>query len=388
MRTAEVVIVGGGVVGASVAYHLAARGVRDVLVLERGARPGEGSTGRATGGFRAQFGTEVNVRLSLLSREKLLRFKDETDVDPGFRQCGYLFIARKAEELDALVSAQDVQHECGLREARAVTAEEVARLSPALNTEGVAGGVYCPSDGFIRPLEIMRGYAEAAARLGAKFEYGVTLEGVRTSAGGRVGTLLTSAGELSAGILVNAAGAWASSVAREVGVEIPVTPLRRQVAITRPCNLLSEEMPMSIFVGDGFHLRVRDGRVLLLWPDEPRAGADPFDTSVDESWLETVVSKARARVPCLSAAEIDRVACWAGLYEMSPDRHALLGRAEGFENFYLANGSSGHGVMHAPALGQLLAEHILDGSAHTLDTRALRPSRFAEGEPNAGPDLL
>ncbi len=388
MLTAEVVIVGGGVIGASVAYHLAARGVRDVVVLERGARPGEGSTGRATGGFRAQFGTRVNVLLSLLSREKLLRFREETGVDPGFRQHGYLFIARDAGELEALVSAQAVQHECGLAEARTVSAAEVGQLNPALNTEGIAGGVYCPTDGFVRPVEIMRGYAEAAARLGARFKYGAALEGVGVDAGGRVGRLLTTAGEVSAGVVVNAAGAWAASVGRLAGVEIPVTPLRRQVAVTRPFGLLPEEMPMSVFVGDGFHLRVRDGRVLLLWPDEPREGTDAFGTDFEEEWLTTVVEKARANVPCLREAEIDRAACWAGLYEMSPDRHAILGLAPGFENFYLANGSSGHGVMHAPALGQLLAEHILDGTAHTLDTHALRPTRFAERQPNAGPSLL
>ncbi|HWS87392.1 MAG TPA: FAD-dependent oxidoreductase [Pyrinomonadaceae bacterium] len=387
MLTAEVVIIGGGVVGASVAYHLAARGVRDVLVLERGAAAGAGSTGRATGGFRAQFGTRVNVRLSLLSREKLLRFEEETGVDPGFRQAGYLFVAGNGEELRELVSAQAVQHECGLAEAREVDAGEVARLNPALSGEGVAGGVYCPSDGFIRPLEILRGYTEAAARLGARFLYGVTAEGVRADEGGRVGTLLTSAGEVSAGAFVNAAGAWAGEVGRVLGVEIPVTPLRRQVAVTRPFDLLPEAMPMTIYAGDGFHLRVRDGRVLLLWPDDQRA-ADPFDTSVDEGWLTTVVSKAHARVPCLRRAEIDRAACWAGLYEMSPDRHAILGLAEGFDNLYLVNGSSGHGVMHAPALGQLLAEIILDGHAHTLDVQVLRPSRFAEGEPNVGPSLL
>ncbi|HYG78933.1 MAG TPA: FAD-binding oxidoreductase, partial [Pyrinomonadaceae bacterium] len=118
------------------------------------------------------------------------------------------------------------------------------------------------------------------------------------------------------------------------------------------------------------------------------AGADPFGTDVDDEWLAAVLSKARANVPCLTAAELDRAACWAGLYEMSPDRHAILGRAEGFENFYLANGSSGHGVMHSPALGQLLSEIILDGSAHTLDAHPLRPTRFAEGQPNAGPSLL
>ena len=387
MLTAEVVIIGGGVIGASAAYHLAARGVGDVLVLERGARPGAGSTGRATGGFRAQFGTRVNTLLSLLSREKLLLFEEETGVDPGLRQAGYLFVAGCEEELAALVSAQAVQHECGLAEARVVTVEDVARLNPALSLEGVAGGVYCPTDGFIRPMEILRGYAEAAARLGARFLYGVTVEGVREGEAGKTGTLLTDAGEVSGGAVVNAAGAWAGEVARLLGTSLPVEPLRRQVAVTRPFDLLPEEMPMSVYVGDGFHLRVRDGRVLLLWPGGP-GGEDPFDTNVDEGWLKQVVSKAHARVPCLRGVEIDRAACWGGLYEMSPDRHAILGRAPGFEDLYLANGSSGHGVMHAPALGQLLAEIILDGAAHTLDVHALRPTRFAEGQFNAGPSLL
>ena len=387
MQTADVVIIGGGVIGASVAYHLAARGVRDVLVLERGAAPGAGSTGRATGGFRAQFGTRVNVQLSLLSREKLWRFAEETGIDPGFRPVGYLFVAGREEELRELISAQAVQRECGFAEAREVSVEEVARLNPALNLEGVAGGVYCPADGFIRPLEILRGYTEAAVRLGARFRYGVAVEGVREGVEGKTGTWLTTAGEVSAGLVVNAAGAWAGEVGRMLGIEIPVTPLRRQVAITRPFDLLPEEMPMTVCVGDGFHLRVRDGRVLLLWPDDP-VGEDPFETSVDEGWLTKVVSKAHAHVPCLRAAEIDRAACWAGLYEMSPDRHALLGRAPGLEDLYLANGSSGHGVMHAPALGQLLSEIILDGAAHTLDVHTLRPSRFAEGRPNVGPELL
>ena len=387
MKSAEVVIVGGGVIGASVAYHLAARGCRDVLVLERGARAGEGSTGRATGGFRAQFATPVNVRLSLLSREKLLAFGEETGVDPGFRQCGYLFVAGSEAELAALAAAQAVQHECGLTEAQGVSAEDVVRLNPAVEAGGIIGGVYCPADGFIRPVEILRGYTEAAARLGARFEYGVAVEGIRADARGRVEEVLTTGGAVKAVCVVNAAGAWAGVVARLAGVGVPVSPLRRQVALTRPFGLLPEEMPMTIFTADGFHLRVRDGRVMLLWPDEPRT-EDPFDASVEDEWVREVTSKAHARVPCLRRAEIDRGACWAGLYEMSPDRHALLGRAHGLENFYLANGSSGHGVMHAPALGQLLAEIILDGAAATLDTHALCPSRFAEGEPNAAPDIL
>ncbi len=387
MKFAEVVIVGGGVVGASVAYHLAARGCRDVLVVERGARPGEGSTGKATGGFRAQFSTAVNIKLSLLSREKLLRFKDETGVDPGFEQRGYLFLAHERGELDALHAAQDLQHAHGLAEARRVAHEEVFELNPAVESSTHIGGVFCPSDGFIRPLEILRGYTEAAARLGVRFEYGTSVEGFRLSAQGNIEALRTNRDDIAVGHVVNAAGAWAGQLAKMAGVELPVEPLRRQVALTSPCDLLPEEMPMTIFLEDGFHLRVREHSVLLLWPDEPRT-SDAFDTSFEEAWLSEVTRRAHERVPCLKSATIERERCWAGLYEMSPDGHAILGAAPGVENFYLANGSSGHGVMHAPALGQLLAEIILDGAASSVDVRALRPTRFAEGEPNVAPELL
>ncbi|HLM57102.1 MAG TPA: FAD-binding oxidoreductase [Pyrinomonadaceae bacterium] len=387
MLSYEVVIVGGGVVGASVAYHLAARGCRDVLVIERGAGPGAGSTGRATGGFRAQFATEVCVRLSLLSREKLLRFEDELGVDSGYRPRGYLFVTKQRALLDALLAAQALQHACGLEEARAVSAEEAREINPAADMEGVVGGVFCPTDGFVRPLEILSGYRWGASNLGVRSVYGVAVNGFGRERSGRISSVLTDMGEVGARVFVNAAGAWAGEVGRLAGVAVPVRPLRRQVALTRPFGELPEEMPMTIWADDGFHLRVRDGRVMLLMPDEPR-GADPFDTTVEDEWLEGVFRVAGERVPCLKGAEVDRAACWAGLYEMSPDRHPLLGAAPEAENFYLADGSSGHGVMHAPALGQLLAEIILDGKASALDVRALRPSRFAEGEPNVGPEFL
>jgi sarcosine oxidase subunit beta len=385
MTNPDVVVVGAGVIGASAAYHLASRGL-GVVVLERAGAPGEGSTGRATGGFRAQFTTAVNVRLSLLSREKLLAFEAETGVDPGFGQCGYLFVARDAAELAALAAAREAQRAAGFDEAVEVAPAEVARLNPALALDGVAGGVFCASDGFIRPLEILRGYAEAARRLGARFEFGVGDVEFDVRAG-RVEAVRTPAGTLAPGCVVNAAGAWAALVARGAGVEVPVAPERRQVAITEPFDGLPEAMPMTIFVGDGFHLRVRDGRVLLLMPASHES-EDPFDTSFDDAWLGPVVARARERVPCLAAAQIDRARCWSGLYEMSPDRHAILGPAPGVENFYLANGSSGHGVMHSPAIGHLLAEMIADGEARSVDVAALSPSRFAEGRANAAPELL
>jgi sarcosine oxidase subunit beta len=385
--SAHTVIIGAGVVGASVAYHLAARGVRRIVVVDRHQQPGQGSTGRATGGLRAQHASWVNVRLTLLSREKLLRFREELGVDPGYRPCGYLFIAGNEAELDALREARRVQRLAGLVETQEVGVQDIARLNPALTPEGIAGGTFCPIDGFIRPLEIMRGYMEGAKRLGVEFELGAEFWGFEMEASGRIGAVKTSRGAVAAGCVVNAAGAWAGLVAKHAGVDIPVVPLRRQVASTVPCDLLPEEMPMTVFAGDGFHLRVRDGRVLLLWPTTLPA-ADPFDTSFDPGWLEGVVSRAHARLPCLQQVAIDQAACWAGLYEMSPDDHAIVGLAPGVENFYLVNGSSGHGVMHSPALGQLVVEQIVEGKARTLDIHALRPSRFSEGQLNPVSNLL
>jgi sarcosine oxidase subunit beta len=187
--------------------------------------------------------------------------------------------------------------------------------------------------------------------------------------------------------VVNAAGPWAGEIGALAGIPIPVYPLRRQVAVTEPFGELPEAMPMTIFAGDGFHLRVRDGRVLLLLPT-PGVPGLPFVTKVDRDWIERVAAVARTRVPVLRSAAIDEPACYAGLYEMSPDGHALLGQAPDCPNFYLVNGSSGHGVMHAPALGQLLAEILTDGVASTLDVAALRPSRFAEEESNPVSGLL
>lgn len=382
----DVVIVGGGIIGASVAYHLARSGCRSVRVLDGSSGPGQGTTGRATGGFRAQFGSEINVRLSLLSREKLLCFRDEVGIDPGFRSCGYLFLAQHPSTLAALDSLRDVQRRAGFAGAYRVGTDEIRQINPAVRLDDLCGGVFCSSDGFLRPLDMLRGYVDAARHLGVRFEYRQPCRGFRMLRNRIVG-VETAVEVIPAGCVVNAAGAWATLVGRHAGIEIGVSPVRRQVATTGPFDRLPQDMPMTIFAEDGFHLRVRDGRVLLLWPDTPRT-ADPFDDTVEPAWFEAVVTRAHERVPCLAQASIRIEDCWAGLYDMSPDGHALLGLAPGVENLFLATGSSGHGVMHAPALGQLLAEIVLEGEASTLDVRALRPSRFAEGEPNVAPVLL
>jgi sarcosine oxidase, subunit beta len=378
MSGASVAVIGGGVIGASVAYHLARRGWRDVVVLDRAPAPGGGSTGRATGGFRAQYATAVNVRLSLLAREKLRCFEAETGVDPGYAECGYLWLAGSAEELAELERAQRIQHGEGLTEAVLLRGDDVAAVNPAVATAGVVGAAYCPSDGFIRPLAILEGYLRAASRLGVESQWGVEATGFRRRPDGSIAAVETSRGALDVEAVVDAAGAWAAAVAAWAGVPLPVVPLRRQAAATAPCDLLPATMPMTIWAGDGFHVRVRDGRVLLLQPS-PGVPEASFDTRVDAEWVDRVERVAHARVPVLRRATIDRTACWAGLYEISPDKHAILGAAPECPNLFFANGSSGHGVMHAPALGQLLAEIMTDGEASSMDATALLYSRFAEG---------
>ena len=387
MRTASVVIIGAGVIGASVAYHLARRGWREILVLDRSHGPGQGSTGKATGGFRAQYATPVNVRLSLLSRDKLRCFTDETGGNAGYVAAGYLWLASTESELEVLRAARRVQHQEGLTEAVEVGPEEITRLNPAVTLDEVIGGSFCPSDGFIRPQGIVEGYLTAAGRLGVELEWQVEVTGLRREQDNRIAVVETSRGPVSAAAVVNAAGPWAAQVAQWAGFDLPVAPLRRQVAATTPTDLLHDTMPMTIFTTDGFHLRVRDGRILLLWPT-PGVPGRPFDIGVDDEWIEAVVGKARRRVPVVRRATIDRDACWAGLYEVSPDKHAILGAAPECPNLFLVNGCSGHGVMHAPALGQLLAEVISDGAASTIDVSPLRPSRFREGELNPVSEML
>jgi sarcosine oxidase subunit beta len=384
---AGVVVVGGGVIGASVAYHLAARGADDVLVLDRARGPGAGSTGRATGGFRVQFSTAVNVRLSLLARAHFERFAAEVGGDCGYRPAGYLWIAETDAQLASLRAALAVQRGAGVEDAVEVDARTIATLNPALQIAGIAGGTYCPSDGFIRPLQILDGYRLAAQRRGVRFDWEAEVVGFRRASGGEIVAVQTPHGEIATGAVVNAAGAWAGGVAQLAGVDLPVTPLRRQVAVTVPTAVLPVAMPMTLYAGDGFHLRERDGRVLLLLPAS--GAADPFDDAVDPAWIDAVVALARRRVPALAAVPIDRAACWAGLYEMSPDGNAILGALPAVPNLFHAAGASGHGVMHAPALGRLLAEIVLDGAASSLaDVSALRPDRFDAARAPAQIDRL
>ena len=387
ISSASAVIVGGGVLGASAAFHLAAAGWKDLLILDRHPAPGMGSTGKATSGFRSQFSTPVNIALSLLARDKLLRFEQDTGIDPGYTRAGYLWLAETPAQMEGLRAALRIQHECGLPEAREVDAREALEIQPCLDPGAIVGGAWCPTDGFIRPLSVLQGYLEGALRLGVRIEWDVDVVNLETDPGGGICRVHTSRGSVDCQAVVNAAGAWAEGVAELAGIALPVQPVKRQVAATVPTRVLPAGMPMTIFAGNGFHLRVRDGRVLLLRPDPP-AAADPFDLEVEPAWIVSVLDEARLRIPSLRDVPVDPGASWAGLYEISPDRHAVVGAFPECHNFFCLAGASGHGVMHAPALGQLLAEMVTTGRAKALDAGPLRPTRFREGAPNVGVGLL
>ncbi|MCX7681088.1 MAG: FAD-binding oxidoreductase [Anaerolineae bacterium] len=372
-RAADVVIVGGGVMGTSTAYHLALKGCKNVLLLERQPFFGMEATGKCAGGIRYQFGTEINVRLSLLSLPMLDRFEEELGQPINVRHCGYLFLL--TDERDVAVFRQNVemQRRLGVR-TEWLDPAQVAEMVPLLNLEDVLAATFNPDDGLADPAGVVQGYVAGARRLGARLLTDVEVTGIRV-AGGRVQGVVTLHGEVAAPVVVNAAGPWAAQVGRMAGVEIPISPVRRQIVVTGPIAELPPDFPFVIDFARSLYFH-REGPGILTGmsnPDEPPG----FDQSVDREWELVHLEAAVRRLPVLERAGL--ASRWAGLYENSPDAHPILGRVPEVEGFFCIGGFSGHGFQHGPACGLLLAEEILDGKAHTLDISGLDLARFREG---------
>jgi sarcosine oxidase, subunit beta len=371
--SAEVAIVGGGIMGASTAYHLAARGCTDVVVLEAGEMFGLGSTGLNAGGVRHQFSTAVNIALSQLSFGMMERFAEEMGQEIGLRRCGYLFLFDDERDLEQFVINVELQNSKGVP-SRIVGRGEIAALAPELNLDGIIGGSWCPLDGLVDPHGLLQGYIANARRLGAALHTGARVTAIE-SRGGRVSRVVTSAGDVDTRNVVIAAGPWSGEVGAMAGIELPVVPVRRQIAVTDAIDGLRPDFPFIIDFARSLYFH-REGRGILTGksnPDEP-AG---FDTNVDEGWRLRHLEEAMDRLPLLADAGI--AAEWAGLYEVTPDDQPILGRLPQVDGLYSCAGFSGHGLMHGPAAGLVLAEEILDGRAHSVDIDPLRYARFAAG---------
>jgi sarcosine oxidase, subunit beta len=371
-KTSDVVIIGGGVMGASAAYHLAMRGVKNILLLEKEAFYGQGATGRCAGGVRYQFATEVNVRLSLESLPMLERFEEETGQAIDFRHCGYLFLLNYPQDVRVFENNVRMQNSLGVQTTW-ISGDEIRRWLPVMNLGDVISGTYNASDGLVDPNGVVMGYIAAAQRLGVNTQTGVEVLGIRVE-NGKVTDVETNLGWVSTGCVLNAAGPWAGLVGGMAGVDLPITPLRRQILTTTPLPEISEKFPFVIDFAQSLYFH-REGLGLLTGMSNP-SQVPGFDQNVDLDWELEHLEAAARRMPLLEKAGL--LSHWAGLYEDTPDAHPIFGRTP-VEGFYVCTGFSGHGFMHGPISGKLMAEIILDGSAATVDVSKLDLARFGEG---------
>lgn len=375
-RSCEVAVVGGGVIGASIAAHLGERmgpagGRPAVVVFEREDALGTGSTAKAAGGIRLQFTTAANVAFSRYSIEELRLFEERTGVDPEFHQDGYLFLLDREADLARFADTARVQRRLGAP-VEVITPEEAGRILPGIRADDLVGATFCAEDGVATPAALVAGYAALARRGGVELRRGAEVTAAAPRPGG--GFSLVAGGESwEAEWLVDAAGPWAAEVGRLLGVEIPVSPVRRQFFVTAPLAWLPARTPLTIDWGTGVYMHRHSGGMLVgnSDPDEPPG----FSQTPDLGYLGQVFADAAARLPALANAELRSTA--AGLYEVSPDHNAILGEIPGVPRFLIAGGFSGHGMQHAPAVGRAISEVILDGESCTLDIAPFSITRFS-----------
>jgi sarcosine oxidase subunit beta len=376
MRTAEVVIIGGGIVGSSIAYHLAAAGCKNVLVIERESSQGKGSTGKSMGGVRAQFSTAVNIQMSLYSIPFYAAFDEQLGHPCGYRAQGYLFCATRDQHMAYLQTNYETQVRMGLKDARLVSAEEIRKMFSQLRSDDIVGGSFCSSDGFVDPYSAMNGFIARAVERGAEIWKNTLVTGIERDTRG-ISAVETSRGEVSTRVAVNCAGAWAGSVAKMVGIDLPVEPLRRMLVPTEPFDNFPHTAPMIIDMSNGFHFRPEGLGFLLAWNDPEETPG--YKTDFDAAFIEKILTRAADRVPVFEKIAVNPKRAWVGLYEMTPDHHPVLGPVPEVPGFFLANGFSSHGVMHAPATGKILSDLVLTGKTDLIDASLLNLARFAEG---------
>ena len=371
-RHASVVIIGGGVIGLSAAYHLAAAGVRDVVLLER-AELGSGSTCRAAGGVRAQFSDAVNIELGNRSLRTFETFRETFGQEIDLHQVGYLFLLEDPAHVSAFEANVALQNELGVA-TRMIDVAEAKRLSPLIETEGLLAAVYGPRDGHCTPESVVLGYAGAARRAGARLLRGVEVTGIDRD-GDEIRAVHTTAGAISTDTVICAAGAYSARIGDLAGVPLPVEPLRRQIITTGPAPDLEGDLPFTIDFSTSLYFH-REGPGLLVGMSDPDE-TPGFKLDRGEEWLPRLAEAIERRAPQIG--DLGIASGWAGLYEITPDRNAIIGEAGSVSRFLVATGFSGHGFLMAPAVGEVVRDLYL-GSPPVIDVSALGLERFAHAE--------
>jgi len=381
-RTASVVIVGGGVVGCSIAYHLAKRGRKDVVVLER-ETVGSGTTSKAAGGIRSQFPTETEIRFSLEAIGVFERFEEEFGVDIGYRKIGYLFLISDQEDLRGFRERMALQRRLGV-DVREITPAEAKAIVPALRVDDLVAAVWGPTDAMAGPAEVTNGFARRARELGVRIAEGVDVTAITVERGRATG-VVTSDGAITTPLVINAAGPAGGAIGRLAGVTLAVQPRRRHIFFTEPFPEIPGPVPLTTDRASGFYFR-KEMEQLLLSPGDVEDIGEDFSVPVDRARIDETVEKALHRIPIVEKARI--AGGWAGLRPLTPDDHAIIGWAPGVEGFFVAVGFGGHGFQHSPATGRYVSEWLLDGKP-SLDLSLFDPGRFARGAAvhhDKGPD--
>ncbi len=367
--TASVVIIGGGVMGTSIAFHLAEAGVRDVVLLER-AELGSGSTCKAAGGVRAQFSDALNIELGARSLEAFARFGQRPGQEIDLVRVGYLFLLSTPEDVAAFERDVALQNELGVT-SRMVDVATAKKLAPLVDTDGLLAAAYSPDDGFCTPESVVLGYAVAARRRAARLLTRVAVTGLEIG-GDEIRSVVTDRGTIRTGAVVCAAGPWSRAIGQMAGVDLPVTPLRRQIIFTEPIPDLPEQIAFTIDFATTFYFH-REGPGLLMGMSDPEQEPG-FHLDYSDEWLPRLGAAIARRAPRL--LDVGLVNGWAGLYEDTPDHNALIGRADAPANFLYATGFSGHGFLQAPAVGEVIRDLYL-GRRPVVDVSPLGAARFA-----------
>jgi len=379
-EAADVVIVGGGVMGTSIAFHLAEAGVERVLLLERNAL-GSGSTSKAAGGVRANFSDDLNIALGARSLEAFANFGQRPGQEIDLHRVGYLFLLENEDQLELFRESTIRQRAVGLP-TRMIGIDEALSLAPILAPDGLAGACFSPADGHCTPESVVLGYATAARRLGATLVTGCDVLGI-DAVGNNIGAVRTSLGPVRTSTVICAAGAWSAELAAPLGINLPVTPLRRQIVVTEPIPDLPPTLPMTIDFTSTFYFH-REGPGLLIGLSDPDE-LPGFHLDRTDAWLPRLTAAMERRTPSLLDAGL--TTGWAGLYEVTPDHDALIGEADTLSRFLYATGFSGHGFLQGPAVGEIIRDLYLDRTPF-VDITPMSATRFASHHPRTEQNVV
>jgi sarcosine oxidase, subunit beta len=370
-ESADVVIIGGGVMGVSAAFHLAEAGLRPVL-LERGELA-SGSTSRAAGGVRAQFSDALNIQIAQRSLRAFRDFGKRPGGEIDFKQVGYLFVLSRESDIEVFECNIALQNEYGVP-SRMISPEEARVLCPLLAGDDILAAAFSPEDGHATPESVVQGYAVAARALGAHLRVGCEVVDAEVS-GGTITSVRTTHGSIRTNVVICAAGAWSRACGAMFGLDLPVTPLRRQILFTEPMKGLPAHLPMTIDFASSFYFH-REGPGLLIGMSDPDE-VPGFNLETSDDWIPGLVEVASRRAPSIAEAGIR--GGWAGLYEVTPDHNAIIGEAPSVSRFLYATGFSGHGFLQGPAVGEILRDMVL-GADPFVDISPLSVERFADAE--------